>query len=101
MDGLVGATTNPSGTAYSAFRGIGGPTVAGKTGTAEGTGKQDTSLFVGISPPEQPQFVVMAVVEEGGFGASVAAPIVARIFQGIAGNANAASVQVHPAPIQD
>lgn len=101
MDGLVGATTNPSGTAYAAFRGIGGPTVAGKTGTAEGTGKQDTSLFVGISPPEQPQYVVMAVVEEGGFGASVAAPIVARIFQGIAGSADAASVQVQQAPIQD
>lgn len=101
MDGLVGATTNPSGTAYAAFRGIGGPTVAGKTGTAEGTGKQDTSLFVGISPPEQPQYVVMAVVEEGGFGASVAAPIVARVFQGIAGSADATSVQVHQAPIQD
>ncbi|HYV59288.1 MAG TPA: penicillin-binding protein 2 [Acidimicrobiia bacterium] len=101
IDGLIGATTDPSGTAYAAFRGIGGPTVAGKTGTAEGSGKQDTSLFVGISPPDQPQYVVMAVVEEGGFGASVAAPIVSRIFQGIDGNANAASVQVQPAPIQD
>jgi len=101
MEGLVGATSDASGTAYAAFRGIGGPTVAGKTGTAESNGKQDTSLFVGISPPDQPQYVVMAVVEEGGFGASVAAPIVARIFQGIAGNANAASVQVRPADIQD
>jgi len=101
MDGLVGATSDASGTAYAAFRGVGGPTVAGKTGTAENNGKQDTSLFVGISPPDQPQYVVMAVVEEGGFGASVAAPIVARIFQGIDGNANAASVQVRPAAIQD
>jgi penicillin-binding protein 2 len=101
MEGLIGATTSPSGTAYSAFLGMGGPTVAGKTGTAEGSGKQDTSLFVGISPPDQPQYVVMAVVEEGGFGASVAAPIVARIFQGIEGNANAGSVQVHPAGTSD
>ncbi|HMF82063.1 MAG TPA: penicillin-binding protein 2, partial [Acidimicrobiia bacterium] len=101
MGGLIGATTSTSGTAYEAFRGIGGPTVAGKTGTAESNGKQDTSLFVGMSPPERPQYVVAAVVEEGGFGASVAAPIVARIFQGIAGNGNAAAVQVQPADIQD
>ena len=101
MEGLIGATTSASGTASAAFRGIGGPTVAGKTGTAEGNGKQDTSLFVGISPPDQPQYVVMAVIEEGGFGASVAAPVVARIFEGINGDANAAAVQVRPADIQD
>ncbi len=101
MQGLVGATSSSSGTAYAAFRGIGGPTVAGKTGTAESNGKQDTSLFVGISPPEQPQYVVIAVVEEAGFGASVAAPIVARIFQGIDGKANASAVQVRPADVQD
>ena len=101
MDGLIGATTSGDGTAYAAFRGIGGPTVAGKTGTAQSTGKQDTSLFVGISPPDQPQYVVMAVIEEGGFGASVAAPVVARVFEGINGNANAAAVQVRPPDIQD
>jgi penicillin-binding protein 2 len=101
MDGLIGTTTSADGTAYGAFRGIGGPTVAGKTGTAQSTGKQDTSLFVGISPPDQPQYVVMAVIEEGGFGASVAAPVVARVFEGINGNANAAAVQVRPPDIQD
>ena len=98
---LIGATTNGNGTAYAAFRGIGGPTVAGKTGTAQSNGKQDTSLFVGISPPDQPQYVVAAVVEEGGFGASVAAPVVARVFEGINGDANAAAVQVRPPDIQD
>src|SRR5256885_800634 len=97
MNGLIGATTSGNGTAYAAFRGIGGPTVAGKTGTAQSTGKQDTSLFVGISPPDQPQYVVMAVIQEGGFGASVAPPVVSRVFEGINGNANAAAVQVRPA----
>ena len=50
MDGLLGVDderrpappTPPSA-------GFGGPTVAGKTGTAEVVGKQDTSLFVGIT----------------------------------------------------
>jgi penicillin-binding protein 2 len=101
MDGLIGATTSSDGTAYAAFRGIGGPTVAGKTGTAQTTGKQDTSLFVGISPPDQPQYVVAAVIEEGGFGASVAAPVVAHVFEGINGNANPGAVQVRPPAIQD
>jgi penicillin-binding protein 2 len=101
MEGLIGVTNSGTGTANAAFVGLGGPTVAGKTGTAEAQGKQDTSLFVGISPPDQPQYVVMAVIEEGGFGASVAAPVVARIFEGINGNANAAAVQTRPADIQD
>ena len=96
MEGLRGATTNSGGTARLAFRGLG--SVAGKTGTAEGKGKQDSSLFVGITPSDQPQYVVMSVVEEGGFGASVAAPIVRRVIDGLDGNANPAQVQVAPPP---
>jgi cell division protein FtsI/penicillin-binding protein 2 len=53
-------------------------------------------MFVGISPADQPQYVVMAVIEEGGFGASVAAPVVARIIEGINGAAKTAPVQVRP-----
>jgi penicillin-binding protein 2 len=101
MEGLIGATTSSGGTARAAFQGLNGPTVAGKTGTAESTGKQDTSLFVGISPADQPQYVAMAVIEEGGFGASVAAPVVARILDGINGAANTAPVQVRPADVGD
>ncbi len=96
MDGLRGATTSSGGTARLAFRGLG--SVAGKTGTAEGKGKQDSSLFVGITPSDQPQYVVMSVVEEGGFGASVAAPIVRRVIDGLDGNLNPAPVQVAPPP---
>jgi penicillin-binding protein 2 len=101
MDGLTGATTSSGGTARAAFQGLNAPTVAGKTGTAERTGKQDTSLFVGISPADQPQYVVTAVIEEGGFGASVAAPVVARIIAGINGAASAAPVQVQPVDAGD
>jgi penicillin-binding protein 2 len=101
MEGLVGATTSSGGTARAAFQGLSGPSVAGKTGTAERTGKQDTSLFVGISPAEQPQYVVTAVIEEGGYGASVAAPVVARIIEGINGAATQTPVQVRPADVED
>jgi penicillin-binding protein 2 len=54
--------------------------VAGKTGTAERPPFQDTSWFAGIVPAERPQYVVLAAVEQGGFGAETAAPIVRNIM---------------------
>ena len=59
-----------TGTAAHAFKGFPFTTVlvAGKTGTAEVNDKPPTSLFVGILPADNPQYVVLAVVEEGGFG---------------------------------
>ena len=85
LSGLRGAVQSDKGTAGAVFAGF--PfsqyDVAGKTGTAQVTGKQDTSVFVGITPPDpapdQPQYVVVAMVEEGGFGADTAAPIVRRV----------------------
>jgi len=75
------------GTAASAFEGFPFDThsVAGKTGTAEVVGKQDTSLFVGMTPVEVPQYVVLAIVEEAGFGSSVAAPIVRTVLEHLVG----------------
>jgi penicillin-binding protein 2 len=96
MGGLIGATSDAEGTARAAFQGFPARAVAGKTGTAEHTDsdKQDDSLFVGITHPDALQYVVLAVVEEGGFGASVAAPIVSRVIAGLEGNPNQAGVQV-------
>ena len=42
------------GTAHEAFAGYSGMPIAGKTGTAQVAGKQDTSVFVGIVNPELP-----------------------------------------------
>jgi penicillin-binding protein 2 len=99
VDGLLGVVTSGEGTATTAFDGLKDGTVAGKTGTAEqgANGKQDTSLFAGISgvdPNAGPQYITVAVVEEGGFGADVAAPIVRRVIDAIRGNAVADPVQV-------
>jgi penicillin-binding protein 2 len=57
--------------------------VAGKTGTAERPPFQDTSWFAGIVPSERPEYVVVATVEQGGFGAETAAPIVRNIMSRI------------------
>jgi penicillin-binding protein 2 len=82
----LAGVTHPGGTAGSAFLGF--PfdqvTVAGKTGTAvrdDGNQFQDTSWFAAMVPAENPKYVVMAMVEEGGFGAETAAPIVRHIIE--------------------
>lgn len=76
-----------SGTAAGAFAGfpLSSVPVAGKTGTAEVAGKQPHSWFAAAAPANQPEYVVVAVVEEGGHGSEVAAPIVRRILEGLFG----------------
>lgn len=88
VDGLLGVTQGVEGTAVSAFDEypVAWP-VAGKTGTAEVTGKQNTSVFAAFGPvvPDQPpQYVAAAFLEQAGYGADAAAPLIARIFAGIA-----------------
>jgi penicillin-binding protein 2 len=76
-----------SGTAAGAFVGfpLSSVPVAGKTGTAEVAGKQPHSWFAAAAPANHPEYVVVAVVEEGGHGSEVAAPIVRRILEGLFG----------------
>ena len=69
--GFAGVTADPKGTAYAAFQGFPLDTipVSGKTGHRAGRtadGKGDTSLFAALFPANAPQYVVVAVVEEGG-----------------------------------
>ncbi|HEV7888636.1 MAG TPA: penicillin-binding protein 2, partial [Acidimicrobiales bacterium] len=86
LSGLRGAVSHPDGTAYGSFTGFpGGFPVAGKTGTAQVQGKQDTALFAAFAPADNPQYVVAVVMEEAGFGGSVAAPVARRILEGLAG----------------
>jgi penicillin-binding protein 2 len=85
LAGFEGAvdSADPEGTAYQAFLGFpfNDVAVAGKTGTAQVNGKGDTSLFVGMFPANDPKYVAVAVVEQAGFGAQTAAPIVRRIIE--------------------
>jgi penicillin-binding protein 2 len=71
------------GTAAEPFKGF--PfkkaAVAGKTGTAESFGRQDTSWFASFAP--DPAYVVVVVVSEGGRGAEDAAPAAREIWEGI------------------
>jgi penicillin-binding protein 2 len=96
MAGLTGAVGNSLGTAHAAFSGFELGTVAGKTGTAEAKPHQDTSLFVGITPVDKPQYVAVSVVEEAGFGSAVAAPTVRRVIEALQGNLNPGPVVARP-----
>jgi len=100
LDGLRAAVADKSGTAYEAFAGF--PLdrfpVVGKTGTAQVRGKQDTSLFVGsVTGADGVPYVAVAVVEEAGFGATIAAPIVRRVMQTLVGVAPT-PIASNPAP---
>jgi penicillin-binding protein 2 len=76
-----------SGTAAAAFSGF--PfervSVAGKTGTAQVKPRQAFSWFAAFAPATDPKIVVVAMVEEGGTGAQIAAPIVRRVIEGYFG----------------
>ncbi|HVL82175.1 MAG TPA: penicillin-binding protein 2 [Actinomycetota bacterium] len=56
-------------------------TFAGKTGTAQVAKRQDFSWFAAFAPARDPEIVVVAMVEEGGTGAQIAAPIVKRVLE--------------------
>jgi penicillin-binding protein 2 len=92
MEGFTGAVNSSEGTAYGAFQNFPDWQVAGKTGTAQVTGKTDTALFVGIAPSDAPHYVGSAVLEESGFGATAAAPVIRRVFQSLADPAQAPTV---------
>ncbi len=71
-----------SGTAAGRFNGL--PyAVAGKTGTAQnGSGdKVAHSWFIGFAPADKPRVAFAVLVENGGYGASVAVPIARRVLQ--------------------
>lgn len=92
--GLYDAVNRPDGTAYASSLLIDGQRMSGKTGTVQvrrisqaerETGVipnseldwhlRDHSLFVGYVPHDKPRFAISVVIEHGGGGAQVAAPI--------------------------
>ncbi|HCP00975.1 MAG TPA: penicillin-binding protein 2 [Rhodospirillaceae bacterium] len=94
MDAMTLVMADPAGTAHRARIKAPGMTMGGKTGTAqvrritqrerdEGVIKnrdlpwrfRDHALFVGYGPVEKPRYAISVVVEHGGGGSAVAAPI--------------------------
>ncbi|MGH9273459.1 MAG: penicillin-binding protein 2 [Acidimicrobiales bacterium] len=95
IDGLVGVTTREGGTAVGAFAGFPSTSfpVAAKTGTAQVNNKAPTAVFGAFAPAPAPQWAVSVLLEESGYGGSVAAPVARRIFDVLSG-----AVPLPPAP---
>ncbi len=61
--------------------------VGGKTGTAQvasresGLNSEDHAWFAGFAPADNPQVVVVALVENGGHGGEIAAPVTRAVFK--------------------
>ncbi len=91
---MVRVTSTRKGTAYRARIMVPGMSMAGKTGTSQVRRitraereagiikneqlpwkRRDHALFVGYAPIEKPRYAVAVVVEHGGGGSKVAAPI--------------------------
>jgi len=66
LEGMRSVTSETGGTAYSMFKHF-NIEVGGKTGSAE-AGKNVNAWFVGFAPFEDPEIVVVVMVENGGHG---------------------------------
>jgi len=53
----------------------------GKTGTAQNPHGENHSWFAGFAPFEDPKIVITVVVENGGHGSEVAAPIAGKLMR--------------------
>jgi len=85
---MWGVVNEQGGTGFRAR--IEGFDVAGKTGTAQVVGKRanlkgqaykDNSWFVGFAPYRNPEIVVAAFIENGGWGAEAAAPVAHAVLE--------------------
>jgi len=90
-DALAGVVTQ--GTAAAGFSGfpLNKVCVAGKTGTAQAQGQQPNSVFVSFAPCNHPQYVVVSMIPNSGYGADFSVPLVRQIYDDIYG------LEGHPA----
>lgn len=87
VDGMEMVFNTRGGTAYASQ--VEGISICGKTGTAENfariSGKriqfEDHSIFIAFAPKYNPKIAIAVFVENGGFGATIAAPIASLMIE--------------------
>ena len=75
----VNSGAGMGGTAWVAH--IDGLDVCGKTGTAQNPRGADNSVFICFAPMDNPKIAIAAYVENGGFGATYAAPMASLMVE--------------------
>jgi penicillin-binding protein 2 len=100
LQGFEGVISSPHGTGYQDFQGFPASwNLAGKTGTASNqAGLEPNSWFVAFGPNPNPTYLVLAVIDQGGYGAQAAAPLVRNIFNYIAANPSLNGAVKTPTP---
>ncbi len=87
IEGLFGVYNYPGGTGNSLR--VEGIDICGKTGTAENFAKiggkrvqlEDHSIFVAFAPKDNPKIAIAVMIENGGYGATIAGPIASLMIE--------------------
>ena len=82
QNALHEAATTPLGTSYKVF-GNYPVQVAGKTGTAQVVGQGDYAWYCSYAPANDPQYVVVVMIQQGGHGGVSAAPAARMIYDSL------------------
>lgn len=82
IPGMWRAVNGGPGSGGTAWRAaVPGLDLCGKTGTAQNPRGDDNSVFICFAPKDNPKIAIAVYVENGGFGASVAAPIASLMVE--------------------
>ena len=81
VQGMEMAINYTGGGATATIARIPGIVACGKTGTAQNPHGDDHSVFITFAPKDDPKIAVVAYVENGGFGATWAAPIASLLVE--------------------
>ncbi len=76
---MIDVVNSPGGTGHRAR--LPNIVVAGKTGTAQNSHGEDHAWFVAYAPAENPRIAIAVIVENGGSGGRVAAPIAQKTLE--------------------
>ncbi len=80
IEGMYRAVNGPGGgTALNAA--VKGLDICGKTGTAQNPHGDDHSIFIAFAPKNSPRIAIAVYIENGGFGATIAAPIASLMIE--------------------
>lgn len=82
VEGMYLAVNSPPGKGATAtIAAVKGLDICGKTGTAQNPHGDDHSVFICFAPKEDPKIAVAVYIENGGFGATWAAPMASLLVE--------------------
>lgn len=82
VEGMHMAVNSPAGSGATArIAAVKGLDICGKTGTAQNPHGDDHSVFICFAPKDDPKIAVAVYIENGGFGATWAAPVASLMVE--------------------